>query len=155
MYTWASEYGHMKALTVQLPVQVMGVWAHTNQYWSTWSRESRKPQSLLHDTVDKQLLSDCTETPCVSTATYTLQVCMYLQINVHAHYTSSHMCTNGQCILSYRLACMNCSICWSRTSLTLTMWQCVVRKCCTNIPCGTYSHYPTIRYRYIQWWIKV
>ena len=32
MYTWASEYGHMKALTVQLPVQVMGVWAHTNQY---------------------------------------------------------------------------------------------------------------------------
>ena len=90
-------------------------------------------------------LNDCTETPCVSTATHTLQVCMYLQINVHAHYTSFHttLCTNGQCILGCRLACMNCRICWNRTSLTLTMWQCVAMKCCTKVdPCGAYSHYP-------------
>ena len=51
MYTWASECGHMKALTVQLPVQVVGVC----EYMHISTRENRKLQSLLHDTEDKQL----------------------------------------------------------------------------------------------------
>ena len=151
MYTWTSECGLSQCNCL-------------SKWWvcvSTCTSVLERIESFRASCMTLKIsswLNDCTEAPCVSTATYTLQVGMYLQINVHAHYTSFHttVCTNGQCILGCRLACMNCSMCWNRTSLTLTMWQCVAMKFCTKVdPCGTYSHYPTIRCRYTWSWIKV
>ena len=83
MYTWTSKYGGSHSAIACPSDGCVGT------YKSVLERIESFRASCMTLKISSWL-NDCTETPCVSTATYTLQVCMYLQSNVHAHYTSFH-----------------------------------------------------------------